>query len=68
MLQTSSEPLFCHLSSQEEPATAPLSSSSFCSKQTENILDQGFLLGPSDSGVIPNMAAPFPVSFTFKSK
>lgn len=48
---------------QEEPVIAPLSSS-FCSKQSENILDQGFLLGPSDSTVIPNLLVPIPVSFT----
>uniref|UniRef100_H3CPG3 V-myb avian myeloblastosis viral oncogene homolog-like 2b n=1 Tax=Tetraodon nigroviridis TaxID=99883 RepID=H3CPG3_TETNG len=47
---------------QEEPVIAPLSSS-FCSKQSENILDQGFLLGPSDSTVIPNLVVPTPESF-----
>lgn len=50
---------------QEEPVIAPLSSSSFCSKQSDNILDQGFLLGPSDSTVIPSLMAPLPVSLTF---
>lgn len=48
---------------QEEPVLVPLGST-FCSKQSENILDQGFLLGPSDSSVIPNLLAPIPVSFT----
>ena len=43
----------------------PLSSSSFCSKQHENILDQGFLLGPSDSAIFPNAMAPTPVSSSF---
>lgn len=46
---------------KEEPVIAPLSSS-FCSKQSENILDQGFLLGPSDSTVIPNLLVPIPMS------
>lgn len=53
---------------QEEPVTVPLSSSSFCSKQTENILDQGFLLGPSDSTMIPNLVAPIPVSYILHLK
>uniref|UniRef100_A0A3Q1FRC8 V-myb avian myeloblastosis viral oncogene homolog-like 2b n=1 Tax=Acanthochromis polyacanthus TaxID=80966 RepID=A0A3Q1FRC8_9TELE len=34
---------------KEEPAILSVSTSSFCSKRHENILDQGFLLGPSDS-------------------
>lgn len=49
---------------QEEPV-CPLVSSSFCNKQHENILDQGFLLGPSDSAIFPSMAPPVPVSSTF---
>ncbi|XP_056886921.1 v-myb avian myeloblastosis viral oncogene homolog-like 2b isoform X2 [Takifugu flavidus] len=47
---------------KEEPVIAPLSTSSFCSKQSDNILDQGFLLGPSDSTIIPNPVAPIPMS------
>nr|XP_020448704.1 myb-related protein B [Monopterus albus] len=47
---------------KEEPVVAPLSSSSFCSKQHENILDQGFLLGPSDSAMFPSTMHPVPMS------
>ncbi|XP_036956701.1 v-myb avian myeloblastosis viral oncogene homolog-like 2b isoform X2 [Acanthopagrus latus] len=47
---------------KEESVLVPLSSSSFCSKQHENILDQGFLLGPSDSAIFPNAMAPTPMS------
>lgn len=54
--------------SQEEPVIVPLNSSSFCSKQHENILDQGFLLGPSDSAIFPSMVPPIPVSSTFNLK
>lgn len=43
--------------SQEE-ASVSLISSSFCSKGHENILDQGFLLGPSDSAVFPSSVPP----------
>lgn len=50
---------------QEEPVLVTLSSSSFCSKQHENILDQGFLLGPTDSVVFPSMQQPIPASSTF---
>lgn len=42
-----------------------LSSSSFCTKQHENILDQGFLLGPSDSAIFPSTVPPILVSSTF---
>lgn len=49
---------------QEEPVLLPLSSSSVCSKQHENILDQGFLLGPSDSAIFPSMQQPLPASAT----
>lgn len=47
---------------KEEPVLIPLSSSSFCSKRHENILDQGFLLGPSDSAIFPNTVPPVPMS------
>lgn len=47
---------------KEEPVIVPLSSSSFCSKQHENILDQGFLLGPSDSAIFPAAMHPLPMS------
>lgn len=46
----------------EEPVLVPLSSLSVCSKQHENILDQGFLLGPSDSAIFPSMQQPLPMS------
>ncbi|XP_049429067.1 v-myb avian myeloblastosis viral oncogene homolog-like 2b isoform X1 [Epinephelus fuscoguttatus] len=47
---------------KEEPVLVSLSSSSFCSKRHENILDQGFLLGPSDSAIFPSTAPPVPMS------
>ncbi|XP_073324779.1 v-myb avian myeloblastosis viral oncogene homolog-like 2b isoform X3 [Pagrus major] len=47
---------------KEESVLVPLNSSSFCSKQHENILDQGFLLGPSDSAIFPSSVAPVPMS------
>lgn len=49
---------------QEEPVLVPLSSLSVCSKQHENILDQGFLLGPSDSAIFPSVQQPLPASAT----
>uniref|UniRef100_A0A3Q3WEZ5 Uncharacterized protein n=1 Tax=Mola mola TaxID=94237 RepID=A0A3Q3WEZ5_MOLML len=45
----------------------PLSSSSFCSKQHENILDQGFLLGPSDSTMFSSMVPQIPMSKEWKT-
>ncbi|XP_034542697.1 v-myb avian myeloblastosis viral oncogene homolog-like 2b [Notolabrus celidotus] len=47
---------------KEEPMIVSLNSSSFCSKRHENILDQGFLLGPSDSAIFPSAVAPLPMS------
>ncbi|XP_040014401.1 v-myb avian myeloblastosis viral oncogene homolog-like 2b [Xiphias gladius] len=47
---------------KEEPVIVSLNSSSFSSKQHENILDQGFLLGPSDSAIFPNTVPPVPMS------
>lgn len=48
---------------QEEPVLVALGSSA--SKQHESILDQGFLLGPSDGAIFPSMQQPLPASFTF---
>lgn len=53
---------------QEEPITVSLNSSSFCSKRHDSILDQGFLLGPSDSAIFPSTVPPVPVSSTFNIK
>ncbi|KAM6927440.1 v-myb avian myeloblastosis viral oncogene homolog-like 2b [Xenentodon cancila] len=47
---------------KEEPVLLSLNSSSFGSKQHENILDQGFLLGPSDSAIFPGVVPPVPMS------
>ncbi|XP_008318775.1 v-myb avian myeloblastosis viral oncogene homolog-like 2b [Cynoglossus semilaevis] len=47
---------------KEENVMVPLNSSSFCSKRHDSILDQGFLLGPSDSAVLPSTAHPLPMS------
>ncbi|XP_041811699.1 v-myb avian myeloblastosis viral oncogene homolog-like 2b isoform X2 [Chelmon rostratus] len=47
---------------KEEPMIVSLSSSSFCTKQHENILDQGFLLGPSDSAIFPSTVPPILMS------
>uniref|UniRef100_UPI0037E87B18 v-myb avian myeloblastosis viral oncogene homolog-like 2b n=1 Tax=Semicossyphus pulcher TaxID=241346 RepID=UPI0037E87B18 len=47
---------------KEEPVIVSLNSSSFCSKRHENILDQGFLLGPSDSAIFPSTVPPLPMS------
>ncbi|XP_060926336.1 v-myb avian myeloblastosis viral oncogene homolog-like 2b [Limanda limanda] len=52
---------FSH-SIKEEPVTVPLNSSSLCSKRHDNILDQGFLLGPSDSAIFPSTVPPVPMS------
>uniref|UniRef100_A0A3P9IFQ5 V-myb avian myeloblastosis viral oncogene homolog-like 2b n=1 Tax=Oryzias latipes TaxID=8090 RepID=A0A3P9IFQ5_ORYLA len=50
------------LSMTEEPILVSLNSSSFCSKRRENILDQGFLLGPSDSAIFPTPVPPAAMS------
>ncbi|XP_027859727.1 v-myb avian myeloblastosis viral oncogene homolog-like 2b isoform X3 [Xiphophorus couchianus] len=50
---------------KEEPVTVCLNSS-FCSKRHENILDQGFLLGPSDTAIFPSAASPAPMSKEWK--
>ncbi|XP_029358289.1 v-myb avian myeloblastosis viral oncogene homolog-like 2b [Echeneis naucrates] len=47
---------------KEEPMIVSLNSSSLCSKRHENILDQGFLLGPSDSAIFPSTGTPVPMS------
>ncbi|KAK5913132.1 hypothetical protein CesoFtcFv8_002946 [Champsocephalus esox] len=47
---------------KEEPMIVSLSSSSFCSKQHDSILDQGFLMGPSDSDIFPSNVPPAPMS------
>ncbi|GAA6233393.1 myb-related protein B isoform X2 [Lates japonicus] len=47
---------------KEEPVIVSLTSSSFCSKRHENILDQGFLMGPSDSAIFPSTVPPVPMS------
>uniref|UniRef100_A0AAQ5YB23 V-myb avian myeloblastosis viral oncogene homolog-like 2b n=1 Tax=Amphiprion ocellaris TaxID=80972 RepID=A0AAQ5YB23_AMPOC len=46
----------------KQPVIVSVSSSSFCSKRHENILDQGFLLGPSDSAIFSSTAPPVPMS------
>ncbi|XP_077386872.1 v-myb avian myeloblastosis viral oncogene homolog-like 2b isoform X1 [Festucalex cinctus] len=46
---------------KEEPSTVNISSS-FRRKNHENILDQGFLLGPSDSAIFPAVVPPIPMS------
>ncbi|KAM9859074.1 v-myb avian myeloblastosis viral oncogene homolog-like 2b [Aulostomus maculatus] len=43
---------------KDETVIVPLNASSFCSKAHENILDQGFLLGPSDSAIFPSTVPP----------
>uniref|UniRef100_A0A8C3AEA5 V-myb avian myeloblastosis viral oncogene homolog-like 2b n=1 Tax=Cyclopterus lumpus TaxID=8103 RepID=A0A8C3AEA5_CYCLU len=43
---------------QDEPVIVTLNSSSFCSKQHDNILDRGFLLGPSDSAIFTSTIPP----------
>uniref|UniRef100_A0A8C9ZG26 V-myb avian myeloblastosis viral oncogene homolog-like 2b n=1 Tax=Sander lucioperca TaxID=283035 RepID=A0A8C9ZG26_SANLU len=45
-----------------KPVIVCLNSSSFCSKRHENILDQGFLLGPSDNDIFPSTVPPAPMS------
>ncbi|XP_069570917.1 v-myb avian myeloblastosis viral oncogene homolog-like 2b [Brachyistius frenatus] len=47
---------------KEEPMLVSLNSSLLCSKRHENILDQGFLLGPGDSAIFPSTVAPVPMS------
>ncbi|XP_069369158.1 v-myb avian myeloblastosis viral oncogene homolog-like 2b isoform X1 [Paralichthys olivaceus] len=47
---------------KEEPMLVSMNSSSSCSKRHENILDQGFLLGPGDSAIFPSTAPPVPMS------
>ena len=70
-LMHSNSCLFCTFSflhAQEEPVVVSLNSSSFSNKRHENILDQGFLLGPSDSAIFPSMVPPVPVSSIFNLK
>ncbi|XP_034388815.1 v-myb avian myeloblastosis viral oncogene homolog-like 2b [Cyclopterus lumpus] len=43
---------------KDEPVIVTLNSSSFCSKQHDNILDRGFLLGPSDSAIFTSTIPP----------
>ncbi|CAJ1051806.1 v-myb avian myeloblastosis viral oncogene homolog-like 2b [Xyrichtys novacula] len=47
---------------KEEPMMVSLNSSSLSSKRHESILDQGFLMGPSDSAIFPSTAHPLPMS------
>ncbi|XP_028301742.1 v-myb avian myeloblastosis viral oncogene homolog-like 2b isoform X1 [Gouania willdenowi] len=47
---------------QEEPILVSLSSSALCHPKRENILDQGFLLGPSDNPFISNTVSSAPMS------
>ncbi|XP_039859043.1 v-myb avian myeloblastosis viral oncogene homolog-like 2b [Simochromis diagramma] len=47
---------------KEEPMLISVSSSPLSSKRHENILDQGFLLGPSDSAIFPSTVPPVPMS------
>ncbi|CAK6958746.1 v-myb avian myeloblastosis viral oncogene homolog-like 2b [Scomber scombrus] len=47
---------------KEEAVMVSLNSSSFYSKGHENILDQGFLMGPSDSAIFPSTVPPTPMS------
>ena len=56
---------FFLICSQDEPVMVSLNSSSFYSKGHENILDQGFLLGPSASAIFPSAVPPTPVSSIF---
>uniref|UniRef100_A0A672FE10 V-myb avian myeloblastosis viral oncogene homolog-like 2b n=1 Tax=Salarias fasciatus TaxID=181472 RepID=A0A672FE10_SALFA len=42
--------------------SAASSTSSLCSKRHDSILDQGFLLGPSDSAIFPSTVPPVPMS------
>ncbi|KAJ0023354.1 hypothetical protein NQD34_003253, partial [Periophthalmus magnuspinnatus] len=39
---------------KEEPMLISLNSTSFCNRSHDNILDQGFLLGPSDNAFFPS--------------
>ncbi|XP_040926853.1 v-myb avian myeloblastosis viral oncogene homolog-like 2b isoform X2 [Betta splendens] len=52
---------------KEEPSTIHLNSSSFSNKQHNSILDQGFLLGPSDSAVCHSTVPPIPMSKEWKT-
>ncbi|KAG7494787.1 myb-related protein B [Solea senegalensis] len=47
---------------KDEPVIGPLNSSSFCTKRHDSILDQGFLLGPSDGAIFPSTVYPVPMS------
>lgn len=47
---------------QEEPVLVSLSSPSLCRRQQENILNQGFLMGPNDSAIFSSATAPAPMS------
>lgn len=44
-----------------------LISPSFCNKTHDNILDQGFLLGPSDSAIFPGMMHLTPMTKEWKT-
>ncbi|XP_060897386.1 v-myb avian myeloblastosis viral oncogene homolog-like 2b isoform X2 [Labrus mixtus] len=48
---------------QDDPMIVSFNSSSICSKRHDNILDQGFLLGPSDSAIFPSTMPPRLASF-----
>ncbi|KAM3877988.1 v-myb avian myeloblastosis viral oncogene homolog-like 2b [Diretmus argenteus] len=51
----------------ETSLSVALNSSSFCMKGEENVLDQGFLLGPSDSTVHPSSVPPTIMSKEWKT-
>lgn len=51
---------------KEEPMIS-LISPSFCNKTHDNILDQGFLLGPSDSAIFPGMMHLTPMTKEWKT-
>ncbi|XP_019735149.1 v-myb avian myeloblastosis viral oncogene homolog-like 2b [Hippocampus comes] len=46
----------------KEESLSVAESASCCRKTHENILDQGFLLGPSDSAIFPSAVPPIPMS------
>nr|XP_057945077.1 v-myb avian myeloblastosis viral oncogene homolog-like 2b [Doryrhamphus excisus] len=57
--KSKNEARYCSI--KEEPVMVHLSSS-ICSKSRDNILDQGFLVGPCDSTIFPSAVPPAPMS------
>ncbi|XP_068598934.1 v-myb avian myeloblastosis viral oncogene homolog-like 2b [Brachionichthys hirsutus] len=47
---------------KDEPVIVSISTSPFRSQQQENILDQGFLLGPTERSIFPNALPPVTMS------